>query len=64
MQSLEHRALAQTARTQFKERQQSMARGPTRVTCIPDITQISAFPGSLAGPRQRLATDRPFREYR
>jgi hypothetical protein len=26
MQSLEHRALAQTARTQFKERQQSMAR--------------------------------------
>ena len=26
MQSLEHRALAQTARTQFKERQQSMVR--------------------------------------
>jgi hypothetical protein len=26
MQSLEHRALAQTARTQFKKRQQSMAR--------------------------------------
>jgi hypothetical protein len=26
MQSLEHRALAQTVRTQFKERQQSMER--------------------------------------
>ena len=31
---------------------------PGRITAHPDITQISAFPGSLAGPRQRLATDR------
>jgi hypothetical protein len=48
MQSLEHRALAQTARTQFKEGQRSMARC-IRVTCIPDITQISAFPGLPSG---------------
>jgi len=61
MQSLEHRALAQTARTQFKERQQSMARfRPSHLHSghNPDF----GLPPSLAGHwswRDRSWRDRP-----